>query len=236
MAPRYHYPHLPDTGRVELGEDLTHHLLRVMRLQQGDEVLLFDGRGHQARARITQTDARTVHVDILERSSTAAQPVRIVEIAFSPPRSNRWSWLLEKVAELGVATLRPVLCSRTPASARREKNRLRQERILSAATAQSGAVLVPTLYAPVSLADFVEQSQQFTGQRFVADGDGATASARSAEPCLVLVGPEGGLTDQELAMVEAAGFAKLRLGPTTLRVETAALVAATLLLHAADQA
>ncbi len=227
MARRYLVRTLPDAGECTLPDDVAHHVGRVLRARPGDELVLFDGDGHEARARVVRTDRRAVVVAIGAARAVRREPPVAVELAVSLPKGARADWLFEHGTEIGVAAFRPVSSAR---SARIPKGIERFERIVAAATGQCDRSHLPRVREPVTL-DELLADPDLPGTRFCAAPGAATElGATSSERVLVAIGPEGGFTGEELARLDAANFARRALGPLTLRVETAALVAAIRLL------
>lgn len=245
MARRFHHPELPDRGTVRLSAATSRHVLNVMRMHAGDEIVLFDGRGRVARCTIRETRHGRVTARILARHRAPAHPLRRIELAFSPPRRARCDQILEHGTELGVAAFRPVWMQRTPPAGRHAMRPDRWEKILTSAAGQAGLARVPDVHAPREFGDFLAAVlADFAGERWVAAPGSARPrpAARPPEdlpPVLLVTGPEGGLTGAELDLLEKGGCQRLGLGAHVLRIETAVLAAVTLLTlsppaHAAE--
>jgi len=237
-ADRTHRFYAEDLSGQELalsaGE--AHHALRVLRLKEGAEVELFDGRGRRARGRIAQAGRDALVVEIGQRPQPAERPGPLVHLAFAVPKGRRLDWLLEKATELGAASLRPVFFERSVAGRRRTPGhggftQAKRGRWLAhciSAAKQCGLDFLPEIAPPARLADFLRAPQE--GVRLVGHAGpeaqtvmDALAGWRAARPVWLLVGPEGGLTQPEIAAAGRSGFRPVRLGRTTLRVETAAV-------------
>ena len=233
MADRYYHPDLPERGTVRLAGEVAQHLSRVMRVRPGSEVVLFDGMGGEADSVVTDVARTEVEVQIRARRTCERERGRHVELAWSPPRGARASAVLEHGTELGVRVFHPIVSERTPEAARSAKSRW--QRVLIAAAGQCGAAYLPELADPVPLSELLTTVvESFAGERWVAH-PGTTnlrSETPSAAPALVVVGPEGGFSDSELASLHDRGCADLDLGPHVLRTETAALAAVTLLRFA----
>ena len=216
--------------RVFLPPGESHHAAHVLRLTAGATVELFDGRGARARGRVVDVARREVCVAVDAVERTGARPGPRVHLAFATPKGNRLDWLLEKATELGAASLRPVTFERSVAGAAKPTP-ARRDRWLGhciAAAKQAGLDFLPDLGDPVPLAALLDRPSDALW--IVGDlGDGAVpfadALSRRAprQDILILVGPEGGLTGAERDRVVAAGFTPVRIGRTTLRIETAAV-------------
>lgn len=208
---------------VELEADEQHHL-RVRRAGDGEPLRLRDGRGLDGEG-ILRFEGKHARVEV-ERAVRRPAPAPLVLLVGAGDR-ERFAWLAEKAAELGVTALVPVVTTHAAAVA----TRLRAEQVAKLArraleaTKQSGACWVPEIAAPVALDAALAAA--FAGRSWLADAGGAVPPARlDGGPVRVLVGPEGGLTGAERERAVGAGFDPIRLGPNVLRFETAALAAA----------
>jgi 16S rRNA (uracil1498-N3)-methyltransferase len=239
--------------QVPLTDDEAHHATHVLRLGAGAEVELFDGSGRTARGRIIQAGRSKALVQIEHVNPAAARPQPIIHLAFAVPKGKRLDWLLEKATELAAASLQPVRFQRSVAGGGLDgAGRRRWLAHCIAAAKQSGLNFLPEVRQPAGLNEFLAEKPAKESSILLLGDVGEDAmpilwALRGAEksairnPCLppagrqakseivVLVGPEGGLTDSERRDALAAGFMPVRIGTTTLRTETAAvsLLAAT---------
>ncbi len=228
---RFIVPGLPGQApcTVELPADEARHARTVLRIKAGREVELFDGRGAVARGRVAEAAKRSVTVAV----ETVRRDPRVgprVHLAFAVPKGKRLDWLLEKATELAAASLRPVQFARSVAGGDvlTDAKRHRWAVHCQAAAKQSGLNFLPELCEMTPLADYLAAAAG-EGVHLLGDlAPDAAPLARAIGPDQagatidVLVGPEGGLTDDERAAAIAAGFRPVRLGTTTLRIETAA--------------
>jgi len=232
--------HAPDLGGSDarLSDTEAHHAIHVLRLKSGDEVELFDGRGTAARATIASVRRGCVTLRLGRR--TTSEPVGpAVRLAFAVPRGARMNWLLEKATELGAASIQPVAFARgTPGAASTSPaKRRRWTGHCIAAAKQCGLNFLPELRPPVGLAEFLAVG--IDGPRLLGNtGEGAVSlcealADRGGGEITLLVGPEAGLTETERRAAVDAGFAPVRIGRTTLRIETAAIavLAATIAIR-----
>ena len=233
MADRYFHPDLVSSNRVPLGPEAAHHLLRVLRKQAGDQLLLFDGQGREARCLIQEANSRRCSLEVIELLEYGERLVRTVELAFSPPKGGRAETLLQMGTELGASAFHPLKCRRTPPEGRSQSKRW--ERVLQAAAGQSGARWLPRLREIQDLETFLDLLD-WQGERWLATPGEEPGPSKtvplSLPPALVLVGPEGDFAPEEKERILAGGFQILPLGPQILRVETASVAALTRLLHA----
>jgi 16S rRNA (uracil1498-N3)-methyltransferase len=212
--------------RLELDEGEAHHL-KVRRGEHGMTVRFRDGAGTGGTGVLElEGTRRLLVVDAVE---TAAAPMPIV-LAVGAGDRERFGWLVEKSAELGVTDVAPLECERTMhvATRVREAHLDKLSRRAREAVKQSGALWAPRVLPPVSFRAFVDAPR--AGACWLLDATGGPPAAIvPSEPVTALIGPEGGFTEGERAQAIAAGFRPVRIGPHTLRFETAAVAAAALM-------
>lgn len=209
---------------LRLGEAEAHHL-RVRRVSAGSVIQLMDGHGGIADGVLLRMGgAVTVSVGLVRQVPRPA-PLRLVVGAGD---RERFGWLAEKAAELGVTELVPLETSRTTGVSTRvrEGQIERLQRRSLEAIKQSGAAWAPRVTAPVALEQVAADPPE--GERWLADGAGDAPQGRPPGALTAVIGPEGGLTDPERDLLLAAGFRPIRLGPHVLRFETAAVAVAVL--------
>jgi 16S rRNA (uracil1498-N3)-methyltransferase len=228
QLPRFYVPAL-SAGQVAVTDGEAHHGLHVLRLAAGAAVELFDGQGHAARATVVETTRHELRCQA-DPPTSSPPPTPPVTLAFAVPKAKRLDWLLEKATELGVRTLQPVIFERSVAGGEKLSASKRERWIghcISAAK-QCGLNHLPTLAEHCSLEALLAAPPE--GLKLLGDGEAETPSLgsqgeaiRAALRVTVLVGPEGGLSGQERSLAVEGGFQPVRLGETTLRVETAAV-------------
>lgn len=223
--------------------DAYRHLFRSLRLAVGDRVRLADGAGAARWAEVAAVDKKngTLH---LGEPAPVPEPRRRVHLLVAAPKKDRASWLVEKATEMGVASIRLLETARTPREYGDGTLR-RLDRVATAAFEQCGRGRLPEITGthawhdvPELLAALDEDTTATPAERWVLDlVDAATPAAalaaqpaETAPPAALLVGPEGGWTDAERADLGRWRCRPVLLGPTVLRVETAALAGAALLL------
>ena len=207
---------------VELDAKQANYLGNVLRLGVGAELLVFDGMSGEWLARIAEAGKKRMILTV-ERKTREPEIIPDVWLAFAPVKRAQTDWLAEKATELGAARLIPVITQRTIA----ERVRLdRLESIAIEAAEQCGRTRVPQIVEPVPLKRFVEEIDPSRHLYFADESGGdALVGVLSEGPAAILVGPEGGFTDQERALVRGSGASAISLGPRVLRAETAALAA-----------
>ena len=214
---------LSDGVALALDAAQANYLGNVLRLGVGAELLVFDGQSGEWLARIAEAAKKRMTLTV-ERRTREAEAMPDVWLAFAPVKRAQTDWLVEKATELGAARLVPVITQRTIA----ERVRLeRLEAIAIEAAEQCGRTRLPEIAAPVALAQLLAQRDPGRTLYFADEGGGEPpVAAFKPGPALILVGPEGGFSDDERASVRAApNSVAVSLGPRILRAETAALAA-----------
>ena len=226
-----HLFYTPDIAHShELPADEAAHALRVLRLQPGDEVRLTDGQGGFYHARISECNRKRCMVEVIEQEEQAPLWTGHLHLALAPTKNiDRMEWLAEKATEIGFDELTFLNCQW---SERRIVKGERIEKILISAMKQSLKARLPKLNDITDFAQFVKQP--VGGQKFIAHcHEGEKNPLRQAlqpgQDALVLIGPEGDFSPDEVALAVAEGFTPVTLGNTRLRTETAALVAVHLM-------
>ncbi|SRR6266700_3115992 len=233
LAERWREPHAVVEGEAH------RHLARVLRARAGDTLTLFDGQGHEVDAVVVAVERQRTTLALgTPRTAAPAAGARVVLLQ-SLARGERMDWIVQKATELGVAEIVPVAAERSVArlSAREAPaRRARWEKIAREAARQCGRADVPIIADPIPLSAALERwrgEKRDTGAAFVlwegSQGHPLRATlAADARDVALLIGPEGGFTDAEVALAQSTGFQVAGLGPRILRVETAAIVAVAL--------
>ncbi len=208
------------------------HLARVLRMGPGDELRLFDGSACEYQARIIAADKRQVVVAVLESGPGLAESPLRLHLGIGISRGERMDWVVQKATELGVAAISPLYTERTEVRLRGEREARKQQhwrQVAVSACEQCGRSVLPVVHEPTALDQWLRAGGG--ERRFVLHHRATTAPRGTELPTSVklLVGPEGGLSEAEIAAAEAAGFESLTLGPRVLRTETAPLAALAVL-------
>jgi 16S rRNA (uracil1498-N3)-methyltransferase len=216
--------------------DSANHIARVLRLDPGDALTVFDGRGGEYAARIEAIRKGGVIVELQERSASSRESPLALTLAQGVSRGERMDWVVQKATELGVTRIVPVLTERTVVkldARQAERKRAHWRGIAVAACEQSGRERIPDVAAPLGLQEFLQGIDSGATRLLLSPtGTQRVADLRTAAGgIVVLIGPEGGLAQTEQRAAVAAGFRAVRLGPRVLRTETAAVAALTLLQH-----
>ena len=209
-----------------LNPEESKHILRVLRMKAGDTVTLTDGRGFFYDCRIEDDNPRACRLYIQEKRKGDDTQGRLLHLAVAPTKNiARYEWFLEKATEIGVGRITPVICEH---SERRQVKTERLERILVAALKQSLKSRLPQLDPPENFRNFIRKP--FEGEKFIAYispdvTDELSKVYKKGRPALILIGPEGDFSPAEVETAVQNGFKPVRLGPSRLRTETAAVVA-----------
>ena len=221
---------LPVGGNVALPESAAAHLVRVLRLQQGDACVLFNGDGHDYAARLSSVGKREVLADIQSAQAIANESPLHLTLVQGIARGEKMDLILQKATELGVAAIIPVMAERTEVkldAERTEKRMAHWRSVIASACEQSGRARLPGLSAPTALND-AARGIASDALRLTLDptGDVSLATVQVTTGAVaVAIGPEGGWSPRDRDTLSATGFTGLRLGPRILRTETAGLAA-----------
>jgi len=239
MIPRFFCPQpLVSRGMTELPPAMAHHASRVLRLGAGDEVTLFNGEGGECPGRIEEV-GRGVRVRLGDwRDIERESPLELV-LAQALPSGDKMDWIVQKAVELGAARIQPLSAARSVVKLSGERAERRVEhwrQVAIAACEQCGRNRLPLIEPILDLRQWLGGRVQDNGISCLMLAPGATQRPRElagARRLILLVGPEGGLSEEEASMASSAGFAGLSLGPRILRTETAgpAALAALGALH-----
>ncbi len=233
-VPRFYQPGpLSEDSLIWLNDNAAHHLARVLRIKTGDALLLFNGQGGEYQAVVTQVTKKGVEVKVGSFSAREVESPVKIEVAQGIARGEKMDFIVQKAVELGVSRIAPLVTERgnVRLTGEREQKRWQHwQAVAVSACEQCGRNRVPEIGSPISLQAWlptVTADYRFVLSPHVQNNLPASIPAQSS--ILLLIGPEGGLSDDEVAAAVAHGFMPLRLGPRVLRTETAALAAITAL-------
>ena len=233
--PRLYVPAIFNVGEtVELPEGPARHVTRVLRMGEGAPLVLFDGQGQEAGVRLAEVGRKhtTAAVDAVWPGKSESPFA--VHLGQAISKGDRMDYAIQKAVELGVAAITPLYTERGDVRLKgdREAKKLAHwQAVAASACEQSGRPVVPTVHSPLSLDEWLSARQEpLRLMLHLATGNVFNQSQRP-ETAALLIGPEGGLTDADIAAAQAAKFTPLTLGPRVLRTETAPVVALTLLQH-----
>jgi 16S rRNA (uracil1498-N3)-methyltransferase len=234
--PRFYVPDLdPHAPVAALPADEARHLTRVMRLAQGDEIAVFDGRGHEFRARVVATGRDKVHVELLEPMMPAREARVPLTLVQSVLKGDGMDGVVRDATMMGIAAIEPIVSAHTIAPLRALENGRaveRWSRIAVSSAKQCRRATVPTIRKGHSFTDWL--APDGSGLRLIlVEPSGSTGTEQSLQfleshapaALSLLVGPEGGWTSDERQQAQAAGCIPVTLGALTLRADATALAA-----------
>jgi 16S rRNA (uracil1498-N3)-methyltransferase len=236
MAPRIYHPEMLATGTsVTLTSDAATHVGKSLRLVDNDELHLFNGDGFNYRGRISRSGRNKITVaidDCVPSTTESPLPVTLLQGICRNPRMDV---LIQKSTELGVHRIVPVSCHRSVAridAARAARKIEHWKKTAISACEQCGRARIPAIETPCSPAAAFEQYTPADASKLLLDPAGRheiKTGLRPNRPVALFIGPEGGLTDEEIAAATDAGFKPVRLGPRILRTETAPITALSII-------
>lgn len=218
---------------IELDEDTSRHVVQVLRMKKGQALNLTDGKGHLINALVSDDHKKhcIVTVDHIKFSDPVSRKISIGISLLK--NTSRFEWFLEKATEIGVNEITPFICHRT------EKQKFREDRMKSivvSAMLQSQQVWLPVLHDPIDYnllfrqEEIAQKEQKFIAHCIESEKRNLTDMVNeSLSSQVILIGPEGDFTKDEIDLALASHFIPVALGDTRLRAETAGIVAATLL-------
>lgn len=218
-------PDIKDDSSYVLNENESKHAIKVLRLKEGDQITLMDGKGCLYSATITNDSSKKCQVSIDEKKYYPPKNYHL-HIAIAPTKNNdRIEWFIEKATEIGIDEITPIICSNS------ERKVIKTDRLYKravAATKQSLTPYLPIINEPISFDEFIETG--FNGAKYIAhcyefDKTNLKDSYNLQENCVILIGPEGDFTQEEVSKGIKQGYVPVSLSNSRLRTETAGIVA-----------
>lgn len=225
---------LTPNSTLALSESQSHYLSKVLRMQAGRELILFNGEGGEYSAEIAAVHKKHVDVSVKDFSPENRQSHLQLELAIGVSRGERMDWVLQKATELGVTKITPLMTDRTEVKLggeRADKKMEHWQQILISACEQCQRNLLPELSEPRNFSEWIDECN--AELKFVLhhrDNKGLPQN-KSTQSVALLIGPEGGLDDDEIAQAITQKFSPLTLGPRVLRTETAPVAAISLVQY-----
>ena len=226
--------------RVQLSPEQSHQVCHVLRLRPGDTIVVLDDSGTEYDVTLTAVDRKETAGQVTSRHRARGEPTAEVTLFQSLLAREKFEWVLQKGTELGVAQFVPVLTERSLVRTKTiEENKLdRWRRILTEAAEQSHRGRIPQLEPLIPFDQAVLRLRDYDRCIIAAPSEGAVTLrdalkdiTRSPASVAVMIGPEGGFTEEEVALACEKGAVRVGLGPRILRTETAAMVACALILY-----
>lgn len=211
----------------KLDEKESHHLIHVLRFQAGEKIMLIDGKGNLFQAEIHETGKKTATVKILHKEVQARNRNYNLHIAIAPTKSSdRFDLFLEKATEIGIDEITPII---TQNSERRKFNPEKLNQTLIAAIKQAGIAWLPKLNEPVEFKRWIKDQSDISDQKFIChcrSGEKILLSKSYTllNNAIILIGPEGDFTEEEITLANQSQFVSATLGENRLRTETAGIL------------
>lgn len=220
------YHPLINSERFTLPANESKHCIKVLRMGKGDMIYLTDGMGSIFKAEITVPDVKNCELKILQKEKTGTGRNFKIHMAVAPTKNiSRYEWFIEKVTEIGVDEITPLVCKH---SERTDVKHDRLKKVLIAAMKQSLKTWLPKLNDPVDFRDFILTERK--GDKFIPWLSQEPVPelrdvCKKGESATICIGPEGDFAVEEIELAKTNNWLPVRLGPSRLRTETAAVAA-----------
>jgi len=228
-SPYFFEKDIPDADEFELSESSSKHISQVLRMKEGADIILTNGKGYTLNAVIVNPDKKRTRIKITSKEFTEiARPETCIAISLIK-NNNRFEWLAEKATELGISRIVPLVCHRT------EKSHFKKERIQSiliSAMLQSQQSWLPELSEVTTFNEIITDAnfeQKFIAHCLPGQKNDLRNEVLSNRSKMVLIGPEGDFTAEEIAAALENNFLPVSLGENRLRTETAGIVSAVMI-------
>ncbi|MGI5309521.1 16S rRNA (uracil(1498)-N(3))-methyltransferase [Rheinheimera sp. WS51] len=223
----YHSSSIPLNQSFNLDDEAANHVGRVLRMPIDSELILFNGDGFNYPATITAADKKRVNVIAQKQLENPVESSLNIHLGQAISRGDRMDFAIQKAVELGVAEITPLFTERCGVKLEGERllKRTQQwQKIVISACEQSGRSIVPIVHPAVSLTSWLAQDTQELKLTLHPRAKDTIKTLAAVKDIRLVIGPEGGFTDEEIALTTQADFKSILLGPRILRTETAALV------------
>lgn len=223
-------PLAPDTT-VQLSENAAAHATRALRLSVGDSAIVFNGDGHDYECKLTSIKKNAVTAIVTSAKKISNESPLRITLLQAISSGDRMDFTIQKAVELGVSCIQPIISQRSVvklSGERAEKRTEHWQNVAISACEQSGRAYIPKVYPPVSLENWLSQNPEDDASRILLNPVGAKRLMELQKPATnieLLIGAEGGLSQNEIDMATSQHFQSIVLGPRILRTETAALTA-----------
>lgn len=232
---RFHVDQIDNSkSHLEIAGEKSHYVTRVLRLQTGDRMILFDGSGSEWKAKIIDTKRNRLLLELEERATPDRESPINLTLIQSISRSQRMDLVMQKSTELGVTRIVPVFSTNTIVKMNEDKiekkiNHWRN--ILISASEQSGRTKIPDLISPIQLETECLKRYKSDLSIFYDTTGKDSYDANNPKDITAVIGPEGGFTEDEKQMAIDAGYMVMQSGPRLLRTETAPIMALSILQY-----
>lgn len=223
-------------SRIQFPSDVSHQIVRVLRLKLDSMVMVLDNHGHQYEVRLEELDANQCVGEIVLARKIVTEPETRLHLMIAMTQREKFEWVLQKSCEIGVHKITPIMCERSIqiSASDFQKKKERWERILKEAAEQSRRGMIPVLNVPVQIQSAFHDPAHI---RLIAWENEQNRRLndifknQNSSDISLLIGPEGGFSEQEVQSASSLGWLPFSMGKRILRMETAAIVACALILH-----
>jgi len=228
-SPFFFEKDLPDSEEFILSEETSRHITQVLRMKEEAQVIITNGNGHMITTKIISANKKKTKVKILHKEFSELQKPRTAIAISMIKNTKRFEWFIEKATEIGISAIIPLICKRS------EKTHFRTERIYSilvSAMLQSQQTWLPEISAPVKFFDLINKEnyqQKFIAHCLPEEKKELKDVVKKDSSKIILIGPEGDFTEEEIAQAIQQNYLPVSLGETRLRTETAGVAASVLL-------
>lgn len=233
--PRIYFPAALTINTTHaLDADNAAHLIRVLRLSEGDALNVFDGLGNEYAARLCDVQKKSASFEVIARVRQEEQPRLALHLGQVISKGDRMDFTIQKATELGVSEITPLWSERCDVrlkGERLEKKLAHWQKIAISACQQSGRCWVPIIHPPLHYLDWVKANTAEVRLLLHPHQQQPLSDYTQPHSVALLIGPEGGFSDSEVSQAQDNGFTGLRLGPRILRTETASLAALSILQY-----
>ena len=231
-------------AKVVITDQQAHQILRVLRLRIGDHIIVLDNQGWEYEVGLVEINKNRLTFDQIDKRQAKGEPQTRITLFQSMLARDKFEWVLQKCTEVGICRFIPVITQR---SLVRDSDTIspakieRWQRIIAEAAEQSHRGLIPEIDHPIGFSECIGQLSEFDLSLIASFAEDSkslnqiTGDRCESKNIALLIGPEGGFTDDEIRLACEIGAASLSLGPRVLRTETAAMVASALLLYELGQ-
>lgn len=227
---------LPANTTLTLEGDRAHYLLKVLRVEAGRSLILFNGDGFDYQATITATQKKTLQVEVLTCIPIHNESPIKLHLAQVISKGDRMEYTLQKAVELGISQVTPLTSARCDVRLKQDRAEKKMDywqNIIISACEQSGRARLPSLQPIQAFETFIKQAHSETHRWILSPELDSDNLSRLETPkaAMLMIGPEGGFTTEEIEAAQQQGYRGLTLGPRVLRTETAGVVALSILQH-----
>ncbi len=232
----YSETELSPNSTTALSESSRRHVVQVLRLKQADPLILFDGNGGEFPATIDRIEKRSVTALVTERENPKRESPIAIHLFQGISKGERMDYAIQKAVESGVTEITPIFCERSVVKLEQKRLHKKTEhwrKVVISACEQCGRNIIPPVHDPVTLHKMLSGNGSKYGFILDPESDQKLSEFTQPEPSTesigIIIGPEGGLTDQEMISAQDGGFHGVTMGPRILRTETAPVVAITIM-------